>query len=619
VLFLSYAEEDGEIAGTVARSLRALGHEVYDWQDSRRQAGQFIREIESAIQQASGFLALLSPSFMASPWCRAERELAMQHEQDLQANDSNTVFVYVLKIAPVDYANAGFLRNYAWLDLHPSEGDALGTLAERLGSSSHGATVRKVASASIKLAPPVFRNRREELNRVLHGLENPAGPHFWLVIAPPQLGKTWFLDRISVELTESDRSSWVARVVDLREQRIAVRQEPGEILARMFGLKSPIKNESAALREIVQLICAEEKSHLCLLDSAELLDEQTASTLRSWFGQIYRRVQQADLEDVRLAVIVASRREDGWRGVHAPRFSHLALTEFKQDVVEKVLRDLAGSMRRNFRDDTFTECAELVHGFTEGLPALLVRCLRWIQVEQWQDLERLRDGELFADLAHPYIKDELLSAEGLGSVSQTTTATSLRCIKDVLRILVPYRLFTQSHLHHYIDPDPAFLQTMADAGWSIEDLWNAISGTALLVRPLDEPWQTIHYAIRRLLYRYYYKSDESRAAAHRQARTFVELWAAEQIGKEQVIGLMECLWHEACALSLTDTDKIGEGLGESARKLSAAIRPSTAYTAGELRRYAVTKMREDEEFQEAIDHQTWLLNRLAGIVEKPLP
>ena len=47
---------------------------------------------------------------------------------------------------------------------------------------------------------PVFLNREQELENVLRGLTNASGPHFWLVVGPPQLGKTWFLDRIGKDL-----------------------------------------------------------------------------------------------------------------------------------------------------------------------------------------------------------------------------------------------------------------------------------------------------------------------------------------------------------------------------------------------------------------------------------
>ena len=148
-------------------------------------------------------------------------------------------------------------------------------------------------------------------------------------------------------------------------------------------------------------------------------------------------------------------------------------------------------------------------------------------------------------------------------------------------------------------------------------MWVAISASALLLRPLDEPWQEIYPAIRRLLYRYFYRSGEDRALVHHEARKFVEIWADRQAGKEQVIGLLESLWHEACEVRLTQAAEMEERLSDSARTLSLALRPSEAYTVTELRAFAADRMRNDEEFQHVLDNNVGLFNRLASIVRIP--
>jgi hypothetical protein len=174
----------------------------------------------------------------------------------------------------------------------------------------------------------------------------------------------------------------------------------------------------------------------------------------------------------------------------------------------------------------------------------------------------------------------------------------LHVLESAYRILVPYRLFTQSHLRYYLERDPGFKDALENLGWSMADLWRAISGTELLSRPLNEPWQEIHAAIRRLLYRYFYRTDEQRAEAHNEAREFVKIWAEKQVGTEQVVGLVECLWHEAIAQGLREPSEMERSLTESARELSLALRPSSAYTVEELRAYAAQRMRNDEELEE---------------------
>jgi TIR domain len=640
VLFLSYAEEDVETALKIADWLVSQDFEVYHWRDPNRRGGRFIRQIGAAIKSADAFLALLSPSFLNSSWCGREVDLAIQREQDLQTSDPDVAFIHVLQIIATPNSDAGFLRSYDWVDLTDAEkkDGALGELARRLGSARENKEVAP-GELAIRIAPrkepglaaskmtspslvsPSFRNRQDELDKVLRGLTIASGPHFWLVIAPPLLGKTWFLRRVSDDPALSGSAGWVTRLVDLRAQPPDVRSDAAALLARLFGLTAPATIGRETLRSIAREISRNGKPHLCLLDSADLLDKQTAATLRSCLSQIYRLVQDAGKTGVRLALIVASRREDEWRGVTPdPRLSPLPLTEFKADVVQQALHDLAVETQRTFSPTSteFRKNAALVHRLTEGLPALLVLCLQWIQAEEWLGMERLESQELFEELTDPYIREGLLTRDSLLPESQGQADEPLHALEQAYRILAPYRLFTQSHLRHHFESDLAFSTALTGQRWSMADLWRAISGTALLSRPLNEPWQEIHPAIRRLLHRHYYKSNEQRAEAHSEARKFVEIWADKQAGKEQVIGLVECLWHEATVLRLRNRAEMEQRLSESARTLSKALAASSAYTLDELRDYASERMRNDEELEEAVSNVDGLFARLINIVVTPL-
>jgi len=623
-LFLSYAEEDEEVAQMIARWLREKDFDVYRWQDNR--GGRFIEEMETNLNEADAFLALMSPHFLPSPWCRMERALALQREQDLQITTPGNNFIYVLKIVETVYAEAGLLRNYDWLDLtnQGNREDMLEVLANRL--IPHG-RAGPAASASTDKGFSQFRNRRDELEKVLRGLANTAGPHFWLVVAPPQLGKTWFLDRLNAEIkkSEPESSRWISRLVDLRELPYGVRASTMALLARLFGLEMPEGIERRNPRDIAREIIRSGKSHLCLLDSAELLDDGTANELRTSLGSIYRFVQEAGNIDVRLALVVASRRDEIWRGVApVPRVSVLPLTEFSADIVQDALQDLARTMNRVRTFHQFRQEAERVHKLSEGLPALLVRCLQWIRTEEWLGMERLESQEMFEQIVGPYIQRELLSYESLFLWGQEPivpwnprqTTESRLALEHAFRVLAPYRLFTQSHLQH-CRSDASLAQAMTQVGWSIEDLWNSISGTALLYRPLDEPWQELFRAIRRLLYRYFYRSDEQRSQAQRKASTFIKIWADRQNGTDQVTGMVECLWHEAVALQISSPGELEGLLSESAKVLSLAIRPSSAYTVRELREHAARKIKNDPEFQEIADLSPGLLDRLIEIVVAP--
>jgi hypothetical protein len=620
VLFLSYAEEDERAAAIVAEGLRARGHEIYDWRDRERKAGLFIREIEDAIQRVDAYVALLSPNFMASPLCRREWELALQRELDLQAGDRQRVFVFVLRITPGHYADAGFLRSHGWLDLKPSDDNAaLDTLHGRLGGIDQGEPMKDAAGTGAELAGPLFRNRRQELDRVLGGLLSPVRPHFWLVVAPPQLGKTWFLHRISAELEEQS-PGWTARMIDMSDQPAKSQRDARGILAQFFP---PRQADTAGFGlssdDIAKMILCSNKAHLCLIDSAELLDERTITSLRRTLDEIHRLVEDVGREDVWLAVIVASRREEHWRGMN-PLLAPQALTEFPPTIVQQALRDLAKEMRRNaVSTRQFSRWSNQIHRQSEGLPRVLVAYLRWIRENEWVGMRRLGSPELFAELGHPYIRDELLSADSLIPVSADQDGMQHRALMEAFRVLAPYRLFTRFHLTYHNDLDSTLQGAVAEAGWTIEDLWKAISGTALLEQPLDELWQAIYPAIRRLLFRYYYDSSEKQSAAHLEGRKLMEAWAGEQNGKEQAVGLVECLWHEAGELRLGNSAEMKQKLMDSAAKLSRAISPSNAYTVQEVREYTRGRLLNDEEFRQNSGLPASLLRSLAQIIAAPDP
>ena len=79
-LFLSYARQDEEMGCEIAASLGQRGFDVYHWRDPRQRGGRFLERIEQEIGRADAFLALVSPHFLASGWCRLESDLAMYRE-----------------------------------------------------------------------------------------------------------------------------------------------------------------------------------------------------------------------------------------------------------------------------------------------------------------------------------------------------------------------------------------------------------------------------------------------------------------------------------------------------------------------------------------------------------
>ena len=615
MIILSYAEEDVAIAREVADEFRQKGIDVYDWHDADNRGGRFMERIEAQIREAEAFVALVSGNYLASPWCRRERELAMLREMGAPAGHPAPGFLYILKIADTPFGDAGFLQAYDGIDLmHVRD------LTEKLAGIT--ATIRPGG----ELLPAIpglsaagressfFRNRQEELERVRHALTNSAGPHFWLVIAPPQLGKTWLMDRISATLTFDVPQPWTTKLVDLRQYPHERLTDAGLLLGQLFGKAIPVAIEDEKLADIAAEIIASRRPHLCLLDSAELLGKDTAATLRSCLTKIYHYVRHDGQAGIRLAVIVASRRDDEWRGIIPdPRLEALRLTEFTVNVVQETLYSLGTQMGARFEDETYRRNAARVHRLSEGLPALQVRCLEWIQAHQWAGMERLESEELFAELAQPYIKQRLLSQESLIAGAPGQLRRERRALEEAFRVLSPYRVFTQSHLRHYLQRDPLLSTAMHDAEWAIEDLWEAIGGTALLWRPLNEPWQEPHRAIRRLLYRYYYMSARSRIEAHREAQEFVRSWTGGLTGKDQIIGIIEWLWHQATVLRLTGSAQPDEELCKSASSFCQSLAKSS-YSKQEVHDYAADVMFNDDELAGVVSGNG-VLERLITIIE----
>lgn len=622
-IFLSYAREDAVAARVVYDRLRVGNHTVFNWQAPENEGKRFIEATEEAIKDANYFFALMSPSYLASNWCREERNFAIRCEHERAGGA--TQFVHVLQVSQVSYRDAGYLSNYAWRDI-TSPGSVVPVLDALIEEMSQEAQPPLEATPSETAdeqdAPSgelVFRNREDELEKVLRGLANVAGPHFWLVIGPPRLGKTWFLERVCKDLADS--SEWVINRVDLREESSEVRADADKLLGRMFG-RPPSAVDLETLRAIAIEISRSKQPHLCILDNAELLDATTIGQLREHLRPIYRRVRQAGVPTSQLALIVASRQDEGWRGLRPdPRLANLPLTEFTVDVVQRALRDLGAG--RSIGEDTYWDYATWAHNLTEGLPALLSRCLRWIVEQEWTDLDRMVRPEIFREVAGQYIESDLLTSKSFFPGDSSQGDDQLLALRNAHQLLAPYRLFTRSHLQHHLERDPDLTDSLGRLSWSATELWEAITRTALLTRPTTEAWQRIHPAVRRLLYRYFYESDMAEDAAlvgmeaHREAGRFIKVWAENQVGTEQVVGLVESLWHDANLLLADGSEEAADELIESARRLSEDLRPSRAYTLLELREYAEKLMRGDDEFQRVFSRFDGLFERLVAVVVWP--
>jgi energy-coupling factor transporter ATP-binding protein EcfA2 len=437
-------------------------------------------------------------------------------------------------------------------------------------------------------APGAFHGRRAELDSVLHQLMNP-GERAWLIVGPPGIGKTWFVLEVANAMA-GRLPNWTVSYVDLREEAPGVLPSIEVTLGRLL-LSGP---EASPGRVASEMISGGQR-RLFLLDSAELLDEPASRALRAQLSQVHQLVQEAGQAGTDFAFIVASRYEYGWRGlVPAPRLRSLPLAEVSTEEVFVALAAMA-ERQRSFRERSgLRQIAVNVHRLSEGFPGLLTLCLRWIEDQRWIDLGRLETPRIFREIAGPFIED-LLSRRNLMPAGTDYGYEASAAVRSAIEVLARYRLFTRSHLSHHLDTDPELARAADAAQWLYEDLWEAIADSALLARPLDEPWLAIQSAIRRLLFRYDYESDERRVDVHREARAFTQTWAGQQSGTEQVIGLVEVLWHETELLRFSHAEHMEQRLTAFARDLFSQLEPSSAFTEEELRAFAAARISDDVE------------------------
>jgi transcriptional regulator with XRE-family HTH domain len=464
------------------------------------------------------------------------------------------------------------------------------------------------------LSQPPGEVRRAETGEFIGALDSARGPHFWLVIAPPGLGKTTLVSQLSAELTQRT-TRWRANKIDIRAEASDIREDVPGLLSRLFGLsRSQVTDDQAGYLTVAKHISQQGRPLLCILDSAEELSSETSRRLRAALSAVYDLVGQTGNPRARLAFIVASRLDRGWRGVMPkPSLEVRPLAEFGTEVVEDRLRTFLKGTERTRPQAELERAAVLVHGVTAGLPALLDPVLEWIGNEEWLDLERLEEHDVFEALAADYI-DSLLAPDSLLPGRAEVTEDQLELVREAIKYLVRYRFFTPSHTQRQLAKDKAFSGLLSASGWQEEDLWEALSDMTLLKRPLEQPWQEFQPAIRRLLWQHFYASDADRARAHAAAADFVADLSEQLKGKDQVTGLVAVLWHRASVLRLTGSDRVRERLKKEAADMVGRLRESNPYWVADLRAIAAEMMRSDPELLATIADIDGLADELVHIV-----
>jgi hypothetical protein len=615
-VFLSYAKEDSAAAARLMDWLRGRGVDCYSWQDPQRRGGRFIEDIEAGIAGADQFLVLLSPAYLMSSWCRHERDLALQHEIDLNRHRR---FVRVIEVATTPRPATGFLRNYDALDARePLDERKLAAVETALRLNDSGPVAARSGPA---VAPtPKFRNRHDELGTVVTALQTTGGRDCWVIVSPPRMGKSWLMDRIQSRLA-AEGSGWSTRLLDLREQPAALRTSAVRLLGELldvdvapFSSNGPLSQ--ADLRVIAAELTSRERPQLYLLDSADLVDPESGRQLRNALSGIHHLVRQSGSTATRLGLLIGTRRHDEWRGLGKPatttRFEPLHLTEFRDDVVRQAVKALG----RDLGADREWEYALRLHRMSEGLPALLVRSLQWAVRTQFLSMDECFADVTFDKVVRPYVQADLLAVESLLPSGSTRQREAMAVLDHALRVISPYRLFTQTHLATHLRTDAAFSQALADAGWSEGELWEALSRTSLCRQSPGEPWRVLEPSIRRLLHRYYHRTVQERHDAHVVARQFYEGWTpVRTAGMEQPVVMLECLWHEASRVMIADSDGAPRRLPAAAAELAREFGASEVYQREEFTAYLNRLLDNDDELQMLVQGHSGLFGDIVHAVE----
>ena len=476
-VFISFASEDAAVAERLDTFWTALGVVVFRFDDPARPAGRVVGEIERRLEEADVFVALLSPHYLGSTWCVQERDLAIQREAD-----TGKPSVHVIKVTDTPAGESGLLRNYHWVDATSELSvDRLNAISARLPLGvGAAAAAEAVASATI----PEFRNRDDELANLRGALATRGGRELWVVVAPPLMGKTWLLTRLEQTLAGAD-PHWTVRHLDLRKEPAELRSNPARLVGAILDVdvaaqQGPLLDDE--LRDVAAQVSFRKGPQLFVLDSAELLTPACASTARSALTAVRGLIRETGW-DGRFAMVVGTRRHDEWRGLGSDartgeRFEALRLTEFGRVIVHQALRDL----KLRFGENELWRHADRLHALTEGLPALLVKSVQWAQATAFLRMRSLgRPGGVRRGRTRLH-REDLLSAESLLPMGSAQSSHDLTVLREMLRVLSTYRLYTQSHLKFHLDADPALQRALADARWTRVDLWEALGHTALGTR-----------------------------------------------------------------------------------------------------------------------------------------
>ena len=605
-IFLSYAHADQVAVEKLYQQLSTAGFNP--WMDCKDilPGENWDASIKNAIHTSDIFIFFLSPNSVdRRGYLQKEIKIALNNWEEKLDND---IYLIPAKLAECKVPEA--VSKFQWVDLFRKDGPErlIAALTEGLKRLGEQSPQKIIQEKKHELYQPDFQNREEELDELFNNLTKPAGgTHFWQILAPPQMGKSWFLSHLADDLQANTQQDWEIRRVDIRSANsLALRSDPAALLTAFFNLKvaSPITDNK--IMEIGRRISASEKYWLLLLDNAELISDVAATGLRAALGQINAHLRGH--QRARLAFVAATRRHfAAWLKVlpEAPRFKSRPLSPFTTNVVYAALEQMAAQDGINNGPQWLDETARVLQRVTEGLPALLVRYLDWIKTQAYLfTLAELESTAVFERLARPYIEETILSVDSLlpGENDANRIQPQCEALRDALVGLCLRRRFITRYIDDMVQTNANLLVNMGHLAWGTNDLHTALKRTYITEPVPNDLWTVFYPAIRRLLFRYYYDTPAKQAEAHQQASSFYQSRWREWDGTDRAIVLLEHFWHQVEYLRLSAQPGLSQTIQQFAGALFTEGRISALYTPEEIAEIIATRMAEDEEFQSAL-HQ----------------
>jgi hypothetical protein len=176
-------------------------------------------------------------------------------------------------------------------------------------------------------------------------------------------------------------------------------------------------------------------------------------------------------------------------------------------------------------------------------------------------------------------------------------------LKDFLLELSVFRVYRWSHLDFLISSSDELSKSVKKLGWGRDDLSDELLNTNLVESISKSVFFRIYPAIRRLLFRYRYRTTQKQSEAHKRAADFLSASGTSSnfTGSDKSMVLVECLWHYSEYLRLTRKNNLSNTLEHYAKTLFQDRHGVNNNSNPEVARVVAEGLLQDYEFQESID------------------